>query len=387
MDSPRSLPRDAPDPEPEARIRRLTVLGIVAFFAVDGLLRTGYFHFGARAQDSTKPFADALISEMTGSFATLFVFFGVVLPVSRRWPVRGERWLRNLGVHALALLVFSGVKTTLMWGLRAVLFPAAGLGAYDYGDLAYRYPMELSNDVIGYLFLAIAVHAFDAWSRLRERELREARLEARLGEARLQALQGQLRPHFLFNTLNAVSSVMYRDPERADRLLARLSDLLRWSLSAPQRPEVPVEEEVQALEQYLEIMRARFEGLLQVDVRVDDEAREAAVPLFVLQPLVENALTHGAGERATPGRVEVRVERRGGRLRLTVADDGPGLSGDPAAALTRGVGLSNTRERLDHLYGDGASLRLENRPSGGLRAVVELPFRPCRVAPSEPARV
>jgi two-component system, LytTR family, sensor kinase len=377
MPPPRSRPAsDEPSAQPdERRLRRLGVLAIIGFFVLEAFLRTGYFHFGARAAGDERLLADTLISEITGSLATVLVFFAVVLPACRRWPVRGPGWPRSLAAHGAALLVFSALKTLLMWGSRAAVFPLAGLGAYDYGEMLFRFPMELSNDVVGYFFLAFAVHVWDAWGELREREIREARLEARLGEARLQALQGQLRPHFLFNTLNTISSVMYRDPDRADRLLARLSDLLRSSLAAPGRPEVTVEEELHALEQYLEIMRARFEGSLAVEVVVDDAAREGLVPVFALQPLVENAIRHGAPGGAVPGTLAVRVERNGPRLRLVVEDDGPGIRGDPMEAIGRGVGLSNTRERLEHMYGDRAGLFLENREGGGLRATVDVPWR------------
>ncbi|MGH7554579.1 MAG: sensor histidine kinase [Longimicrobiales bacterium] len=358
----------------ESTLRRRAVLLVTLFFLSEGLLSTGYFHFGARARGSDLPFLDSLISELTGSLAGAVVFFAIVLPAARRWPLRGPSWPRHVLAHAGALVVYSVAKTLVMWGTRLVLFPVAGLGAYNYGDMLYRFPMEFSDDVISYAILLGLVHAWDAWRSLRDRELREARLEANLTQARLQALQGQLQPHFLFNTLNVISSVMYDDPERADRLISRLSDLLRTSLGVPDRPEIALEQELHILGEYVEIMRARYGERLVVTTHVDAAARESKVPVFLLQPLVENAIEHGLAKRAGEGRIEVRAEREGDALVLRVNDDGPGIDGDPSAAFGKGVGLTNTRERLRHLYGPAAAIRLAHRPGGGLSVEVVLPF-------------
>ena len=364
----------------EAILQRRAVLLIVAIFLVNGLLQTGYFHWGARATGSLRPFMDSFGSELTGAAASAIAFFAVIIPACRRWRLGRGQWTRHLLPHAGGLVVYSVLKTFLMWGMRLAVWPLAGLGPYDYGDPAYRFPMEFANDVWSYVVLASIVHAFYAWRALRDRELREARLEASLSEARLQALQGQLQPHFLFNTLNVISSVMYADPEQADRLMSRLSDLLRSSLSAPQRPEVALEEEMHILGEYVDIMRARYGDRLDFNTHVDPEAREARVPAFLLQPLVENAIQHGVAKHAGSGRVDVHVERDRAGLVLRVVDDGPGIAGDPAAAIGRGVGLLNTRQRLGHLHGASASLTLANRPEGGLIATVRIPY--ARVASS-----
>jgi signal transduction histidine kinase len=348
------------------------MLLLALFFMADGLLRTGYFHFGARARGLDLPLADSLISELTGSFAAAVVFFLVVVPACRRWPLRGPERLRHLGVHAVALVAFSVIKTLLMWGTRSALFPLAGLGAYDYGTLSYRFTMEFSNDVLVYAIFAAGVHAWDAWRASRDRELREARLEASLAAARLQALQAQLQPHFLFNTMNVISSVMYTDPEQADRLMSRLSDLLRTSLAAPQRPEISIEEELSVLDEYVEIMRARFGDRLLVATAVEPAACGARVPVFLLQPLVENAIQHGVAKRAGVGHVEVHAAREGSDFVIRVLDDGPGI---PSGGVpSEGVGLSNTRERLCHLYGAGASVNVRNREGRGAVSEVRLPF-------------
>ncbi len=374
----------APSPPPDlpsdrsaddARLERRGALLVAAFFLVDGLMRSGYFHFGALAQGRGDPYVDAFVAEMTASAALVLLFFVLVVPMCRRFPLRGAGWPSRVPPHVVALGAFSVAKTLLMWGSRSVLWPLVGRGAYDFGTMTWRFPMEAANDVMGYVLLATGVHVWDAWREERERQLRRARLEARLSEARLAALQGQLQPHFLFNTLNTISSVLYDDPRRADDLIARLSDLLRASLDAPHRPEVSLEEELAILRGYVELVTTRFEDRLSVTVDVDPAARGASVPVFLIQPLVENAVLHGVGPRAGPGSVAVTVAREGDDLRIDVADDGPGITGDPEAAVGRGIGLANTRERLAHLHGDRAALTLANEAGGGLRVTVRLPCR------------
>ena len=318
---------------------------VVGIFMVEGLFRTAYFYLNELAEGSPVPLRAPLISELTGSVAVIVGFYAIVLPMARRYPLWGSGWRAHLPAHVLGLLVYSVLKTLTMWGARLPLWPLAGLGSYEYGVMLYRFPMEAANDVFAYFLFVGIVQFWDAWVARQERELREARLEAALHETRLQALQGQLQPHFLFNTLNTISSVMYGDPAQADRLISRLSDLLRSSLAAPERPEVGLEEELEILDRYVELMSARFGERMTVEVTVAPDAREGVVPVFLLQPLVENAIHHGVARRSGPGRIDVSVGRVGPKLHIEVADDGPGI------------------------------LELQNGETRGLRVIVELPFR------------
>lgn len=369
---------DTPDARQRGPGRGTVALLLAAFFLVEGTFRFGYFWLGGLATGRDVSALDPLVSELTGSVAALVMILVVVIPVSLRYPLGRGLWTRHLPVHVLALVVGSILKTVLMGVQRLVLFPLVGLGSYDYGIMVYRFPMEFSNDVFLYALTVAAVHAWLFYRAAREREIRTARLETRLAEARLEALQAQLRPHFLFNTLNTVSSVMYRSPQDADRILSRLSDLLRASLEAPAAEGVSLAEELATLEHYLAIMRARYGPRLRVELDVHPEAAGVEVPSFLLQPLVENAVEHGVGMKAGTGTVRVAITKADGRLELVVEDDGPGLTGDPEEAVGRGVGLANTRERLRHLYGDEGRLVLENRPRGGCRVRVTLPWRAAR---------
>jgi two-component system, LytTR family, sensor kinase len=202
-----------------------------------------------------------------------------------------------------------------------------------------------------------------------------AQLEAQLAEARLDALRRQLDPHFLFNTLNAVSALVERDPRGVRRMIEQLGDLLRHSMDDATAPEIPLGQELALLERYVDIMRVRFDDQLDVVIRADPRALDALVPNLILQPLVENAIRHGVEQRAGGGRVEVEAALDGDALVLRVRDDGPGPAPHEGvgAAAGGGVGLRNTAARLAHLYGARHRLTLVADPRGGTLAEVRVP--------------
>jgi two-component system, LytTR family, sensor kinase len=213
------------------------------------------------------------------------------------------------------------------------------------------------------------VHGIEAHRRWRERELHAARLEAELASARLDALTAQLQPHFLFNTLNSISTLMRRDVDAAEEMVAHLGTLLHRTLRSGERHEVTLAEELELLEQYLAIMKIRFQDRLVVRKNIEAGVSGASVPQLVLQPLVENAIRHGISRRPGAGLIEIRATRLGQSLEITVRDDGEGLAGE-----SEGIGLSNTRRRLRQLYGDAQALELAPAAEGGLRVTLRLPF-------------
>jgi LytS/YehU family sensor histidine kinase len=255
----------------------------------------------------------------------------------------------------------------------------AALGAWQSGapfDEAFR-PLLVKtwhfNLLIYWVIVAVS-QAFDYYRKYRERELHAAELEKHLVQAKLQALQMQLNPHFLFNTLHSISSLMHKDVEAADRMIMRLSDLLRAALDSADTQEVSLRKELELLELYLGIEQIRFGDRLTVKMQVAPDALEGQVPNFILQPLVENAIRHGIEPRTRPGRIELHARRQADELTLTVCDNGKGL---PDAKPTReGVGLSNTRARLRELYGEAHRFELCAGPEGGLRIEMTIPYRP-----------
>lgn len=213
-------------------------------------------------------------------------------------------------------------------------------------------------------------HAIEYYQRYRIRELKASQLEARLAQAQLEVLKMQLQPHFLFNTLHAISALMYRDVESADRMVTRLSDFLRLAIDSTGVQEVTLKREMEFLDKYLEIEQVRFGERLVVHREIHPATLDLLVPNLVLQPLVENAVRHGIAPRASGGRIDVSARVDGRVLTVEVQDDGPGPSGE----IREGVGLSNTRARLEQLYGTAARLDLGAGPHGGFlaRLTIEL---------------
>jgi LytS/YehU family sensor histidine kinase len=273
------------------------------------------------------------------------------------------------------MMLFSAAHTSLMAISRHALFPLAGLGAYDYGTMSVRYFMEFSNDVVVYWLGVTLIYLFDHYRESRDREVVTAQLETQLAQAQLQALRLQLQPHFLVNALNTISSMIYENPRAADHMIARLSDLLRLLLRESNRQEVTLSEEIDLLNLYLDIMRARFEERMVITFDVEPEARGALVPQLILQPLVENSIRHGADPESGAVHIDVSARREGEMLLLEVRDDGPGLREDALVASGNGIGLANTAKRLDQLYGASHDFELEGVAGGGLRVNVKLPFR------------
>jgi LytS/YehU family sensor histidine kinase len=307
---------------------------------------------------------------MTGALTGGLLFFPA-RELVRRLPLTRARWQRRLPAYFLALLAFGAASTSMMWGLRSLLYPLAGLGRYDYGTMPLRYLMELPLQAIGFTLLVIGLHVYAALKAARERELRAAQLEGSLARAQLQNLRLQLQPHFLFNALNTISATMYDDPAAADEMLDQLAELLRASLRTAQSDEVSLAEELSLLDRYLAIMRARFGERLTVVLDLDRDASAALVPSLLLQPLVENAIRHGNAERTGRGTVAVRSRKEENRLVLEVEDDGPG---DLGAAPDRPPGLG-IAARLRLLYGDGQSFSAGNGSGGGFLVRATLPFR------------
>src|SRR5829696_878527 len=219
--------------------------------------------------------------------------------------------------------------------------------------------------------------------RLRSRREQAIQLTSQLAEARLDALRRQLDPHFLFNTLNAISSLVERDPRGVRRMIARLGDLLRHSFEGGQEPELTVRRELALLDLYVDIVKVRFQERLAVDIRVDDAVLDALVPTFILQPLVENAVKHGVERRTEGGRVTVEAIRDGDALVLRVINDAPLEAASIATPTRTGVGVRNTRARLEQLYGSAQRFTLERDAERGVVAEVRLPFH-VGPAPLEP---
>lgn len=301
----------------------------------------------------------------------------LVMWMGRRFPVWGthhretaRHTLRNWIAQLVAVVSFVFVHVALFTAASLVL--ADGSATVPASRLFSGYLASwFTLDSIVYCTLLAVFHALVYYRVSQDRALRASQLEARLAQAQLQVLRMQLQPHFLFNTLHTISALMHRDVKRADSMIAALSDLLRMSLRSVGVQEVELREELEFLQRYLEIMSLRFGDRLTVTLDIDPSVLDARVPTLVLQPLVENALRHGFGDSMRAGQVRVTVAPDGDMLRCEVVDNGRGI---PQSGAREGVGTSNTRARLRHLYGERFSLELSANPGGGARVSLAIPY-------------
>jgi two-component system LytT family sensor kinase len=297
----------------------------------------------------------------------------IILYLSRRFPIERRNWPRKIIRH----LFFSAVTSLVLIGVYVFVTNSIALhGARKPFGLAFRslFIIEFHVSLLTYWAIVGIDHAFAYYRKYRERELVATQLEARLAQAELQVLKMQLHPHFLFNTLNAISALMHRDVEAADKMVARLSDLLRSTLENVGVQEVSLKQELEMLERYLEIEQTRFQDRLTVQMRIEPETLDARVPNLILQPLVENAIQHGIAPRSSAGRIEIRAARENGTLKLDIEDNGRGMPEGFVPNFKKGVGLANTRARLEQLYGAAHSFKLLNSTRGGLIVSLSIPF-------------
>jgi len=295
----------------------------------------------------------------------------LVLYLSRRFRIERGR-LRNLPLHLLASLIVSLVHLGAYIAVSSLIIPLTAPATQVFKDFVVN---GLHFNLITYWTLVVISHAADYYRKYQERELSASRFKAQLVQAQLTALKSQLQPHFLFNTLNAIAVLVRKNSnEEAVDMLTGLADLLRHSLKNIDAQEVSLKEELAFLQRYLEIEKVRFKDRLRVNMKIEPDTLEALVPNLILQPIVENAIRHGIGQRSASGLLEISAQRHNGTLSLQVRDDGPGLSPDDKSVNGQ-IGLANTRARLKQLYGEAQSFELRNEVGGGAVATMSIPFR------------
>ena len=299
-----------------------------------------------------------------------------ILWVARRRNLEREglrRWIRgHLGTSVVVALVYFTVYAWLLSGQTSVMDGST----FEFGNVFKKLVIyHFHVTLVIYWVIVLAHLSWGDYQRSRERELQASALATELVRTRLEVLRMQLNPHFLFNTLHTISALIHENPDDADRIVARLSELLRVSLEQSDSQEVPLRQELIFLERYLQIEQTRFQDRLAVQMEIESGLDNVLVPSLILQPLVENAIRHGIEPREDTGRVKIAARRLDGMLELKVSDNGPGLSEAEVAPRREGVGLSNTRSRLSHLYGADHRFELTPASGGGLEARLLIPCR------------
>jgi hypothetical protein len=358
---------------PPARRRLFNVVVFLLGWAVFmGLMCAQHFLSGAFTwEDSWNMTFNQWLPWMVTSPLIIWLVF--------RFPIERNKWKSRVLIHAVAC------------GLEVLICVVAGdyliqpphdqsqhdrghQGGHMHGPPPLWVRCQFNFPV--YLVIASLAHSFVYFRRAQQRDRRALELETNLAQARLQALRTQLHPHFLFNTLNAISTLVHTAPNLADDMIGNLSTLLRLSLDSATEQEVPLGRELDFLDRYLDIEQIRFGKRLQIEKNIAAESRAAMVPTFILQPLVENAIRHGIEPQVSPGVIKIEARRDGEILRVTISDTGVGLPELAGAEtnLTEGIGLSNTRARLQSLYPARHRFSLRNAEAGGCVAELEIPF-------------
>jgi sensor histidine kinase YesM len=355
--------------------RRLIYLAAVALvWTAIGLFFTFQIYFAMIRSDRPIPFAESVAIQFSYAYIWALVT-PVVLWLAGRYRLEQEHWRRSLLLHVLFSTACVVLVGCLLYTFNSIYFnrPKGTTGALW---LIYRNIILNASENYGiYCLILLARHALDYYRRYTAGERRAAELQAQLAQAQLQALKMQLQPHFLFNTLHSISALVYIDVEAADKMIARLGDFLRLTLENSGTQEVTLQQELEFLKCYLEIERIRFQDRLTTTLHVDAQALDTQVPNLILQPIVENAIRHGIAPRSTPGRIDIQAERKNGTLRIRIKDNGPGLTLNRSLErnFKEGVGLANTRARLQQLYGAAHRFELANDPRGGLIVTLEIP--------------
>ncbi len=360
----------------------------------------------------TNPVAWRQAVSFGGSFWALWLLFlPAVVWLSFRFPIERRRLLRNVGLHLFACLLIVGTNRAAFRAVARIFPPAQRSEAPGRppdsktggperqppgrplpplrswspdskadklgppGAFGVFIGLRAALDVLVYWSLVGACQAITNFRSSQERERRAAELEARLTSAKLQALRMQLNPHFLFNTLNSIAGLVYVNPRAADEMLGDLGELLRRSLDSMEEQEVPLAQELEFIGAYLSIEQKRFGERLRLEQSVSDELLKALVPALILQPLVENAIRHGIEPRRGPGLISIEAKQEDNHLHLIVRDNGGGSPGaDANSSVRRGIGLANTKARLQGLYGQDQSFSFGRAEPQGCRVDIRLPF-------------
>jgi len=365
-----------PHSSPLERNLWLKWAAIIGVWAFIGVVYTAPIYIEVRAEgmvhSAFKVFTWGILTWVAWApFEPAIVWF------ARHFSLVGGAWKRSLPVHIPAFLISSALHSAAAVAIVLTVKPWDNMGPTTFWPrFLSRMQSSFAGDLLVYGGIVGVCYAIDYYRKFREREFVATQLEAQLAQAQLDSLRMQLHPHFLFNTLNGIVSLV-RDHKNdaAVSMLVGLSDLLRHALEHSDRQEVELNEEINFIKLYLSIQQMRFSDRLQVDFDIDPATSKALVPNLLLQPLLENALRHGIGRSADAGAIRVSSKRENGSLLITVSDNGAGLRHDWQLKTGSGIGLANTAARLQQLYGENHRFDIHNRDGGGVEVEIVMPMR------------
>jgi two-component system, LytTR family, sensor kinase len=343
----------------------------IGIWTLLGLSFAAQNYFSSMAFGTSVPLSRIVRSALCDWYI-LGILFYPVRWVSARFPLDRHLLARHVGFHLLCGALFSVAHIVLYILIQGALNPQAFAFQESF---TFWFIRRFHGNLFYYATFVMISHGLEYYGRLRERELKASELEARLAQAQLQALKMQLQPHFLFNTLHTISELVHENAEAADQTITRLSDLLRMTLKNPSAHEVPLKQELDFLERYLELERTRLGDRLAVQMEVPPETLDSLVPNLILQPLVENAIRHGIAPCSRPGEIGIRIERHRDELKLQVRNTNQGTAEPLQSRSGNGVGLANTQARLHRLYGDRQNFTVRPNAEGNFVVEISIPFR------------
>ncbi len=354
--------------KPTYKNRFKTFLIFFLLANITGLLNTLVIITLMLAEGAIINYTKYFVYEFTGAYS-FFILIPFMILLINKLPIVKGKFFSRIPVYIIAIACLGAVHTAMMNYSRIIIFDLANWGDYNYGDISYRYIMETLKLLTGFL-LVYFVYSFIVSNKEKQKEkLKTIKLEEQLSRTRLEILKNQIHPHFLFNTLNMISS---ENVHEADKMIANLSDLLRKTLKTSESGLHQFKHEIEILQFYLEIMQARFKDKLNVNFNIEKNCSEFPVPSFLLQPIVENSIKYGM-ENLSLVIVEIAAEITGNKLKITVKDNGPGIKLEQEKVFSNGVGLSNTQERLEKLYGNNFDFYWQNLETKGLIVTIVIP--------------
>ncbi|MCB0278065.1 MAG: histidine kinase [Calditrichaeota bacterium] len=345
------------------RRNSLIVLVIWVFISA---LTTGQIYFRFLAIGEDKDIILLLISQLSRWFG--WILFIPLIYRAKTWIDKYRSFSLRISLHFILCFVLVAIYLLYYLITEVIIYHT------DYTNLRYLYQFVslIHWNVLIYLGILSTAYMQDYYSQIQNQQLLAARLENQLSHAQLATLRMQIQPHFLFNTLNTISSVMHKDIEMADKIITRMGDLLRRSLDLTEQQLITIEDEISFLKNYLDIESIRFQDRLTVDYEIDESSRDLKIPALILQPLVENALKHGLA-KSTQGIVHIQIKTDGGNLIISITDNGEGFN-ENDEIKSGGIGLKNCRDRLYLIYGDSAKLTLENIEKNKTKAQLTIPL-------------
>ena len=334
------------------------------FFALEEIVvyrRTGWADFTLYLKWS-------LVRWMPWTFFTAFILY-----LAKRFPFKKQNLIKFFSIHMLNVILFTIIQAVIYIYFYYSLQNQSVVMTYH--EIFTKITRFIHNNILIYVIILAGYFIMEYYRKFRERELSAYKLEAQLSEAKLEVLKIQLHPHFLFNTLNSISSLIHEDPEAADDMLSLLSDLLCRTLERSDLQEVTLKEEMEFLKIYLEIQKIRFHDRLEILIDIEENSLDVFVPNLILQPIVENSIKHGISPKSEGGKIEIHAGKKGDYLEICISDNGIGLKIPENSKLIEGHGILNTRERLKRLYRENQKLTIESLSNSGLRVTFEIPYR------------